>query len=840
MVSPQRKANLNLMGFLVENKIQRLQKIWRAKRFFTNNQQGWKLSKPTVVASIAVVKIPVSLSTILSGTPKGFTDVTGFKGVGQKPVVRYTNGKWIGESTGIARIVAKKGTQTVILTPQAITVMGSGNPEVAHLAIVKNGWTSKNLIRMKPEYRKVDGVFYINKSFDLIGMEDELRKLPKSMVERIKYSPEIKSVPALVLKLKDPSWTYQFFENGTVLFTGVKTPSDIDKPVQLFKKFFTTYGMNKNMSIATEKTPAIKKPVPGKKNTTKLANRYPLAGTWNSLKAPYRGFYIRPGTNGKPRMYPYRFMRREPQTGEVLNLGPMNLKGVAPKVVKAFKNIGRPIPKSTLNAFASAGLALSSPVKASAVSHTNRRAPSWNAVKPGFYVRPGPGQQPYWFAVPKGLESGRKTVIATYTKAGRNIPAAVREIFKIPASVAINAAKPKHALTVGLNGVLRINGRQAVRLTVPELVAIARNLNIAQVNAKMKPVDIIQWIQYKSGLTGQKATKNFDVELNGTKYKFLNNGRVEKTVGKTRTTRNWSTIPTANQNRIAKKYLSPNFHNAYNIQPRNAKYKALLLYKNGINNNNSVSNAANSNLGNLANFAANLESNLKNQAHKNTYKNIVGNYYRNENANKLLTRLSKLPVGTKKTNVNRAIKTFAKEAVIGARRALIEANYKSKIVAPNWLPINKKNAYKNALLRTALQVNNKGKYPTQKKVRDAMQAWINVQVPKVATAAHTKENVITGSMIHVPAWNPPKKIVVNVPKRLSPPHPAAKPKAAPKPKAPPKIKRRLNVNSNNADNIGSAMINLGLNTRGAYTWDNLVHAGMNKKYKNAWARQLPA
>ena len=535
-------------------------------------------------------------------------------------------------------------------------------------------------------------------------------------------------------------------------------------------------------------------------------------------------------------------MRRITATGLVVNEGPMNLRAVAPKVVKAFRNINRPIPKATLNAFASAGVPLESPKKKAVAAHSNRRAPSWNATKNGFYVRPGAGQQPYWFAIPKGIESGRKTVIAAYTKAGRNIPAAVRTIFKIPASVAVNVVRAKHNLTVGLNGVLRINGRQAIRLTVPELVSVARNMNIAEVNAKMKPLEIIQWIQHKSGLTGKKANKNFNVQLNGTKYKLLNNGRVERTVGKTRTTRNWSTIPTANQNRIAKAFLNESYHEAYNLQPRNKKYAALMIYKNSLRPN-TPSTAASSASSNMASFAANLESTLKNQGHKNAYRAIVGNYYRNENANRLLVRLGKLPAGSKKANVNRAIKTFAKNAVGNARRALIEANYRSKVTVPNWLPVNKRNAYKNALVGTALQLNNKGKYPTQKKVREGMQAWINAHLPKVPTVAHNKENAVTGAIIHVPAWNPPKKAAFNVPKRLSPPRPAAKPRAAPaKPKAKKNVvsKRRLNVNSNNADNIGSAMITLGLNTRSAYTWDNLVHAGMNKKYKNAWARQTEA
>ena len=771
------------------------------------------------------------MGAIFSSAPRGFTEVTGFKGAGQKASIRYADGKWIGSPTGVTRVTAKRGPQTVVITKGVITVLGSGNPEAAYLAIAKNGWSAKNLVRAKPEYRKVDGVFYINKPFDLFGLETELRKLP--MDHTVKYQTETKAVPAVILKLKNPPLTYQFFENGTVLFTGIKDPKEINEPVRLFKQF----GLNES-SIATERTPALRRPVAGKKNTKKLAERYPLAGTWNNLRKPYAGFYIRPGANGKPRMYPYRFMRRNANAG-VVNIGPMNLRAVAPKVVKAFRNVGQPIPKVTLNAFASAGVPLGSPKKKTVAAHANRRAPSWSATKNGFYVRPGAGQQPYWFKIPSGLASGRKTVIDAYTKAGRNIPAAVRAIFKIPANVTINV-KPKHNVTMGLNGILRINGRQAIRLTVPELVAVARNMNIAQVNAKMKPAEIIGWIQGKSGST---VSKNYNVNLNGTKYRLLKNERVEKTVGTKRTTRNWSTIPPANQNRIAKAFLNESYHGAYNLQPRNKKYWALMVYKNSLRaaTPSSASSSAASN--NLANFAANLEATVRNQGHKNAYRALVGNYYTNENANRLMTRLGKMPAGAKQANVNRAIKTFSKEAVVKARRALIEANYKAKLTVPNWLPANKRNEYKNALLNIALNVNNKGKYPTQKKVREGMQAWINAKIPKVPTAAFTRENAVTGAKVNVPAWNPPKKISFNVPKRISPPRPAVKPRA-PKAAGPSKpkakkntSKRRLNENSNNAENIGSAMIALGINTKGAYAWNNLVRAGMNKKYKNAWARQ---
>ena len=588
--------------------MERVQRLWRAKRVFTNSQGPIKLSKPSIVSTISVAQFPVDLDAVFAHAPRGFTEVIGTTGAGRKAVSRYTNGRWIGNSTGVTRVTAKRGSQTIVMTRTAVTVLGAGNPEEAYLAIVKNGWTLRNLLRVKPVYQKVDGIFYVNKPFDLEGLTHELRRLSNGTV---KYNPELGSIPAVVLKLKSPQLTYQFFENGTVLFTGIKNPSEINEPVRVFKEMFTRHGLQYIVAFETTRTPALRRPGATKKNTSKLANRYPLAGTWNSLRRPYAGFYIRPGVDGKPRMYPYRFMRRDPNAG-IVNLGPMNLRAVAPKVVKAFKNVGQPIPKVTRNAFASAGVPLESPKKKKVAAHANRRAPSWNATKEGFYVRPGPGQQPYWFAIPKGLASGRKTVIAAYSKAGRNIPAAVRNLFKIPASVAINT-KPKHNVSVGLNGILRINGRQAIRLTVPELVAIARNMNIAEVNSKMKPAEIMQWIQYKSGLTGAKATKNYNVELNGTKYKFLQNGRVERTVGKKRTTRSWNTIPAANQNRIAKAYLNASYHNAYNAQPRNKKYEALLLYQYSLRSRTpSTASSANSN--NLANFAANVMATMERNA----------------------------------------------------------------------------------------------------------------------------------------------------------------------------------------------------------------------------------
>jgi len=572
-----RKLELDMMGSLVENKLKKVQNLWRTRRVFTNNQIGWKLSQSRLTSYIMKFKTNIHIPRVLaSNAPRNFTNVAGYHGTGTKPVIRFVNKNWIGASntSKVNRITARKGTQTVVLTSNSIDILGTGAYEPVLLAIVKNGWADRTLLKATPLYKKIDGMFHINKSLLLNDMKEQFRSIPLN--KTVTYDPEI--FPALVLKLKDPAWTYQFFKSGTVLFSGIKDPKDIDKPRQLFKKFFTEYGVFAPLVINLSSQSLIRPP---KSNNAakkkKLAERYNSAGTWNALKTPPSGFYIRPGTNNKPRFYPYRVMKKNPTTHEVLNQGPMNLSSAAPKVYEAFKKLGQPIPKSTRNVFNSLGLLLGSPKKKT--TGTNRRASSWNAVKPGFYVRPGPGQQPHWYAVPKGLAAGRKTVIDSYKKAGRNIPKTVRNIFKIGNNVVINS-EVNHKVEMGINGILRINNRQATRLTKPQLIAIARNMGIPQVNTSMAPGRIIAFIRRAAGVKG--VNRNFNVEVNGAKYKFLPNARVQKTIGTKRTIRNWATFP--NKTKVAKAFLPVNVHANWNALPNKNKYNALLAYSSTNNN----------------------------------------------------------------------------------------------------------------------------------------------------------------------------------------------------------------------------------------------------------------
>lgn len=830
------------------NAARKIQAMFRKKRVFTEVQLGWRMSKSVITSKIVSISARVDFDQVFDAeTPVGgVEEIMGYKGAGQKPVIRYVKGQgWVGGVEGVKRAVVKKGQQTIILNENSIEVLGVGNYEQAFLLCAKNGWVSKSLLRTKPIYKKIDGKFNINKDLDLTGLSKELKQLPASVLEQVvPFNPDL--FPALVLKLKKPKWTYQFFSNGTVLFTGIKDPADVEVPKELFRQFFTpTYGLDPVKCIELSNVPKTMLPRAQGSNAKKLklAARYEMAGVWGRLRNPPPGFYIRPGTNGAPRLYPYRKMEKR-ESGETVNVGAMNLKAVAPKVRKAFENTGQPIPEVTLAVFRNAGYPLENLETKSATALANRRAPNWNATKPGFYVRPGPGQRPYWFKVPKGIASGRKTVIDTYRKAGRNIPRAVRDIFKISESVVINTLA-QHRVTMGLDKILRINNRQATRLTKKELLGVARNMNIAQVNSKMDPTRIIAYIQREAGLSlGARAERNYNVKIGNTLYTLRNDGKVEKTTGKTRTARDWSTISANERQQIINAMVPSNSRANFNALTKTNKYNALMMFRKARTPSvrPSTSTGSSSGSGSLGNFAANLEKELE---WGSKLQNLLGNYYRNDNVKNLVGRINALPSGVrggpKKANVNRTVKTFVKEKITNRRASLIRSNFGTKIVVPNWLPPNKRNGYRQIMMNL-MKPNNKGKYPLQKNIKEGVRAWLNAQLPKVGRPAYNKENVITGEIIRVPAWNPPKAFKFDVPKRISPPKPKKKSPAVPKKpraKKDPILNKKYQIPlTNNVSNLGNAMLAAGLNIWTPYSWAELTRAGVNDRFKNAWLKYV--
>ena len=581
----------------MEKAARTIQKTFRRRRVFTepwgisNSFSKVRFSKTTIASTVSIVKTHVDLDEIFTKEPKGFTEVLGYRDLRHKPHVRYTTNRgWIGTVNEPKYVLAKRGAMTVTLSTDELKVSGSGNYEEAWRLCVQNGWVPRNLLNKEPQFKIINVKFNLNKSVNLYTLAEDINKrVPRTVFsERVEftYDPTMAATfPSLTLKMVQPKLTFQIFENGTVLCSGIHKLKDLEVPKQTFVNLFKTYNLYYPDIFSEESFVKL----PGRNSNTrvkgKLAMRYPLAGTWENLMTPVPdGYYIRPGTDGRPRLYVYQYYRKLVEGPYVIDKT-VDLAGVAPKVVKAFEKVGKPIPESTREIFRKAGHPLekyetAEPKKRAAPK--NRRAPSWNAVDPSgkTYVRPGTGQQPYWFAVPKDIKAGRKTVVTSYTKAGRNIPAKVREIFQIPANVKTNTGPTSHVVTMGLDRILRIDNRQATRLTKKELIEIARNMNIAQVNAAMDPATIVEYIRSKAGVS-KVPSRAFDAEINGTKYLLRNNKRVEKTKGAQRTVRNWNLIPAAEQNMIAKKILPAELHVNYNALPASNRYDALLAMKKG-------------------------------------------------------------------------------------------------------------------------------------------------------------------------------------------------------------------------------------------------------------------
>ena len=555
----------------------KIQEVFRRKLIFTNNQGTYKASKAVITAQIVSFKLPTNWRAVFESEPKGFSEITGYKAAGKAPVIRWAQGRWVGDESGVTKLVAKYRNVTIVLSDSGFDVLGAGNYEQALLAIVKSGWAPKLLLKAPPTYKKIDGMFNVNKRFDLEGLASELRKLPETMRETVRPALEF-GVKAVLLKLKKPKWTYQFFENGTVLFTGIKDPKDIDLPRELILQFFSVaYGIAPAFVFHSGRGMLTKpRKNAGAAARARAANRYPLVASWTTT--PPDGYYVRPGQDNKPRLYMWAKMERRMGLPFPVQVGQLKLTAKnAATVARRFSEVGVEPPPATKKVFQNLGIPLPT-------ENLEKRAPNraerseWNFVDPSGkrYVRPGPGHQPRVYDVPKDKKLGAKTVIKSYASAKRNIPAAVRALFGIGANVkTANNSAPKHRIEMGLNKILRINGKQATRIHAPELLSIARNLGIAQVNSKTSKADLIAYIKTRTG-TSNRPNRSADVLVNGLYYKFLNNGRVRRVTEEgVATEREWATLGADTRRKIAQKLLTPNLFKEYNSVNLADRFNAL-------------------------------------------------------------------------------------------------------------------------------------------------------------------------------------------------------------------------------------------------------------------------
>jgi hypothetical protein len=808
----------------------------------------YALTKPTITSTIVTIHDVPFIDLSEEPLPPGVSELLGYTATGQKPVVRKIRGR--------NAILGVNKTNTFEVKRWAFTINFKSPESKAYVSYsdkdrlqINTTGPYERVVRLlhktylpgvaysPVKIVKIDTKLYINRKLNLDGLVGELEKrVPSSKMPRSRYEPEL--MPGAYIKWTDPSVSLVIYTNGVVLTQGLKRFEDMGATSEILQQMFSKYSIDKTRVFKYMYGPWGRNfnarphlPVPARKNLAKkratAANRYARAiGGWNNVR---EGFYVRPGPNGKPRFYPLV----------------ANLKLVRPKVVRAYAEAGVPIPQRVRNTLGiEEGATPAAKVE-------GRRAPNWTSTKNGYYVKPGPGGMPYFYKVPKGKAAAKKTVQKAYAEAGVPIPASVRNLFGLGNNAGAGPARKQHYVNYNAQGGLRINGKQFSRYTQVELVQIARNLNIPQVNASTKLANIAQYIKGAVGNINNAP----DATLNGTQIVFMNNGRVKR-AGRAR---QWATIKPDEQNGLARAFLTSDEYEQYSKLAKANRYQYIMGAKqqkraqqllSAQANANEVASASSSGSSVNANFARNIELNMK-------ARSLLGNNAKNANVNAFKAVLNKLPRGARgqplAANVQKALKNFKRTSSFANQLAGIKRNYEAAIKVPNWLPVNLRANYKRTLVNIATEPNAKGKLPNKEAVKRGLKGWLNAHLPQNARIAYNKENLVTGEIVRVPAWDPAKRTSPNLPnqkvKRLGPPR-VRKPKAT-KPAGPtgpavgpvkkatkdPRENRNYPVPQNmNAENLVNAIANLGLpiGSSNRYSWTYLANKGMNNGFYQNW------
>jgi len=296
-------------------------------------------------------------------------------------------------------------------------------------------------------------------------------------------------------------------------------------------------------------------------------------------------------------------------------------------------------------------------------------APSWNASKAGFYVRPGPDGKPRFYELSKNPKFQKAKTIRAYLDAKVNIPANTKT--KLGITNANVAAVRNKSPTVGRpsgwnnqsrngyyvkpnksgnpqwyqipksksttkNTVIEAYGRHAVpipqhirnlfkignnvknvsvagpsitkKMTKKQLMNIAVMENIPHVTEKMKVSEMKHILEKK--LSPQN--KSVDVIVNGVKHTFLANGSVRRVyTNKASRTRKFDTLKANEQDAIARAYMSSRRYEEYKKVARKDKFKFLKNLKNKGAKHSPRSPGSTPGSASLNNFAKNMEQTLK-------------------------------------------------------------------------------------------------------------------------------------------------------------------------------------------------------------------------------------
>jgi len=403
------------------------------------------------------------------------------------PVVQANHKEITGNKSAVLkriRIKFKNGSQAVVYTTKTgTTVVISGKRKYTEISRIVGSLL--NLRGMTYEITNTTMTWQLHRKINLVALELAHKGSASYVPERF---------PALTLTLRDPLVSLKVFTNGVVIASGKDMTNIKARVLSTVSNFFVGGSIEHQL-------PA-RKNLKGKREHMRN-ERYPVVNWENNTE----GYYVKPGPNRKPRRYKI----------------PANPRLVISKLRKAYANAGVPIPAATRRALGLSPLAESPknviPKNATMMNIANmmiarmgkstspiiketkyekdysppkknaKNLLNWNAIKPGYYIKPGPGGLPKFYKIPKGVKAAKKTVLKAYQGAGVRIPNKVRMIFEITPSpvrqspvrqspIRQNSPKGPRAVLKNQSKVI-LGGKDCMRYTVNELREIMRRRGIA-------------------------------------------------------------------------------------------------------------------------------------------------------------------------------------------------------------------------------------------------------------------------------------------------------------------------------------------------------------------------
>lgn len=442
------------------------------------------MSSPELTFQSAVGKGTVPLDSLIKIVRnKKISEIVGYQtSVGGKPIVQATHSEIIGNKNApLKRVVVKleNGSQG-IFHKNSIVISGKGSFEdtqsvLSDIAPIKN---------VSFKITNTTMTWQLHKQISLPSLAREYQ--PQKDVS---YEPEI--FPGLTLRLYEPLVSVKIFQNGVIIASGTDL-RNIKQRVQTVVGKFT--GVNIGHQIAARRN------LKGKREHMRN-QRYPVVN-WNNNT---NGFYVKPGPDRQPRRYKL----------------PANPRLVISKVRKAYANAGVQIKAPTRRALGMSPLLSNkvSPPPKQVYSPPKRVAKNsilnWNANKPGYYVKPGPGGLAKFYKIPKGIKAAKKTVLKAYS--GMKIPKRVREIFEIT-----NAnTPPKKQENTPLS-------QDCMKFTVKQLIEILRKRGIAY--SGLRKQQMCERLGKKKVIKENVSKPNFTI--NGVPHYILKNTEQIKRDGK--------------------------------------------------------------------------------------------------------------------------------------------------------------------------------------------------------------------------------------------------------------------------------------------------------------------